>query len=60
MKICQKVSKTLAYINKKLYLCSIIFAPEMLENYIIDDRLRYENHYLKVAQAYERIYQQPW
>ena len=23
----------------------------MLEDYIIDDRLRYENHYLKVAQT---------
>ena len=34
------------YQKKVVYL-----HPIMLEDYIIDDRLRYENHYLKVAQT---------
>ena len=28
-----------------------IFVPEMLEDYIINEQIRYENHYLKVAQT---------
>ena len=30
---------------------SCTFVPEMLEDYIINEQIRYENHYLKVAQT---------